>query len=126
MTAPTTEAYFAGPRGIIALWAGFLAAPAAFLLNLQIPYMLVTLGCEGAAPWIHLSSASALAVAAGGGVLARREWLRTGGGSPGEQGGSVPRSRFLSVLGMATSTLFAILILAQWIPNVILHPCSVG
>lgn len=116
--------HFKEARGLLSLWGGVLLAPAAFLLNLQITYAVVTLNCMGARPWLHLSSLATLLLALGGGWLAWREWRRTGEGWPGDAEGAVPRSRFLAMLGLLTSSLFALVVLAQWVPVLFLGPCS--
>jgi hypothetical protein len=118
-----SEHYFTDARGLLSLWAGVLLAPLAFLLNLQVTYMLVALECDNATPWLHASSLLMLLLALGGGWLAWRDWRRTGGGRPGDGGGVVPRSRFLAVMGLMTSALFALIILMQWVAVLLLQPC---
>lgn len=115
--------HFTESRGLLSLWAGVLAAPTAFLLNLQVGYLLATVECRSATPWLHLSSLLMLLLALGGGALAWRDWRRSGGEWPGDGGSVVARSRFLSVLGMLGSALFALVILAQWLPVLFLGPC---
>lgn len=115
--------HFKDASGLLSLWGGVMLAPAAFLLNLQITYAVVTLNCSDAEPWLHLSSLATLLLALGGGWLAWREWRRTGEGWPGDGEGAVPRSRFLAVLGLLSSSLFALVILAQWLPVLVLGPC---
>jgi hypothetical protein len=119
----STAAYFSERRGLLSLWAGVLAGPIAFFLNLQITYMLATLKCGDATVWLHLTAVGTLALALAGGALAWRDWRRTGGGEVGDGEGAIPRSRFMSVLGMMTGALFALIIVAQWIPTFILGPC---
>lgn len=122
-TLHRAAAGFAGEPGPISLWTGVLAAPAAFLLNLGVSYLLVTLGCETATPWLHLSSLVAFLLAAGGGSLAWRDWRRSGREWPGDGGSVLARSRFLAVLGLMTSALFTLLVLAQWLAVPFLGPC---
>jgi hypothetical protein len=73
--------------------------------------------------WLHLTALGTLALALGGGGLAWRDWRSTGGGPAGDGEGAIPRTRFVTVLGMMTSALFALIIVAQWIPTFILGPC---
>jgi hypothetical protein len=120
---PESDGYFTDTRGLLSLWAGVLLAPLAFLLNLQVTYALAAMACDHATPWLHTSSLLMLLLALGGGWLAWRDWRRTGGGQPGDGGGAVPRSRFLAVLGLMTSALFALIILMQWMAVLILQPC---
>lgn len=120
----STRSQFKETPGLLRLWGGLLAGPTAFLSNLQINYMLATLACDDAVPWLHLTALATLALAGGGGALAWHEWRRTGGEWPGEAEGPVPRSRFMAMLGLLTSALFALVIVAQWIPVFILGPCA--
>jgi hypothetical protein len=110
---------------IRALWAGFLLAPAAFLLNLEVAYALVPTACSSHNRLlVHLVHLACLLIAATGFVFALRVWRARGETWPGEEGGRVGRSRFMSGLGLLLSTLFALVILAQWIPSFVLSPCQ--
>jgi hypothetical protein len=124
-TEPQTSEYFEEPRGKLSLWTGLLAAPIAFLLNLQAMYMLVTLTCDAAGPWLHVSARVTFALAAAGGWVAWRDWRRTGARWPGQGGDAIARSRFLAALGVLGSALFALVIVAQWLATWFLGPCTV-
>lgn len=119
----STAAHFSEKRGLLSLWAGLLAGPAAFLLNLQIAYVLAALSCDEARIWLHVTALGTLALALAGGALAWRDWRSTGAGAAGDGEGAIPRSRFMSVLGMMMGVLFALIIVAQWIPMFII-PCQ--
>lgn len=106
------------------LWAGLPAAPVAFLLNLQTMYILVTLTCGTARPWLQLSAALTLLLAIGGGALAWRNWKRCGAWWPGQGGDALARSRFMAALGLFASVLFSLVILAQWMVTWVLGPCA--
>jgi hypothetical protein len=108
-----------------ALWTGLLLPPAAFLLNLELAYALVPNACSsGNELSVHLVHLVCLALAVFGGVTAWRFWRRSGETWPGDEGGPVARSRFMAGLGFLTSALFALVILAQWIPSFMLSPCQ--
>lgn len=112
-------------RHIGALWTGVLLAPAAALANLMLAYLAVRGGCLRDNPLpVHLVHAAFLLVALGGVFLAWRMWLAEGREWPGEGGGPVARSRFLAGVGLAGSALFALVIVAQWLPTFTLHPCQ--
>jgi len=121
--APTTAAAPA-PPGRLALWAGLLAAPVAFLFNLQTMYILVTMTCRSARPWLQLSGAATLLLAVAGGVLAWRNWRRSGVSWPGQGGDALARSRFMAALGLFASVLFSLVIIAQWMVTWVLGPCA--
>jgi len=118
------EGEFNQPGGIFALWAGFLIAPLAFLLNLQTSYMLVPFACStGQVFWLHVASAGALVLALFGASIALRNWQRTGRGWQSEGGSAAARSRFMAITGLLMSGLFSLIILAQWIADFIIDPC---
>ena len=120
----TTRTHFREPRGVLALWGGVLLPPLAFMLNLQIAYTLVTLACESARPWLHLSTAAMLLLALGGGALAWRSWKRAGEEPSSREEGTLPRSRFLAIVGLMSAALFTLTILVQWLPMFVLRPCG--
>jgi hypothetical protein len=124
MTGDTEQAFFQR-QGIGRLWFGILAGPLAFLLNLQLSYMLVQPVCVTAHHIIlHLVPAGALLLTASGGVSAWRNWQRTGQVESSIAAGVLPRSRFMAGIGLLTSGLFILAIVAQWLPNFILTPCQ--
>jgi hypothetical protein len=123
MTDPRTEVRDA--RHIAALWTGVLLAPTAFLANLELAYLAVGRAClrDNTLP-VHLVHATFLLVALGGVVVAWRLWRAEGREWPGDEGGPVARTRFLAGVGLVGSVLFTLVIIAQWIPTLTLHPCQ--
>jgi hypothetical protein len=123
MTDPRTD--IVGARRLATLWAGILIAPAAFAANLQLGYLLVHPAClrNDLVP-LHVVQVLCLVAALGGGLIAwralRRERARVSG-EPGERG---DRSRFMAGLGVWTSALFALVIVAQAVPSFVLHQCQ--
>ncbi len=110
---------------IRAVWMGVLVPPAAFLLNLEAAYALVPTACStGSVLLVHLVHLISLAFVFFAGVVALRVWQRSGATWPGGEGGRIGRTRFLSGIGILNSVLFALVILAQWIPSFILDPCQ--
>jgi hypothetical protein len=117
--------YFATPRGKLSLWTGVLGGAVVWALQLQVGYALSGFSHEH--PWLtgahHAVSATAVVAAAGATLLALRDWRRLGGGEPrGSEEGVPGRSRFLAALGVVTSGLFTVVILAQWVPTFFLDP----
>ena len=124
MTRDTEQAFFQR-QGIGWLWFGILAGPLAFLLNLQLSYMLVQPVCVAAHHLVlHLVPVGALLLTASGGVSAWWSWQRTGHAESSKAGGVLPRSRFMAGVGLLISVLFLVVIAAQWLPNFILTPCQ--
>lgn len=112
-------------KEIGALWMGLLVPPAAFLLNLEVAYALVPKACAaGTILIVHLVHLLCLSLSLVGGLVAWRTWRTVGVVWPGEEGDKVARSRFLAGSGVLGSALFALVILAQWLPTFVLSPCQ--
>jgi hypothetical protein len=122
---PAAERYFVQRRGLLALWAGLLMPPLAWLLHLLIGYPLVPWACaSGRQFMLHVVTAAAFLLAVGGGLTAWRSWQRSGRGWPNDAGGVLSRSRFMAVSGLLSSAVFGLVILAQGMPSFILHACE--
>ena len=112
-------------RGGSALLIGLLAGPVAWLVQLQVSYMLVPWVCaRGGQVVLHLVALAMVAVAAAGLGLAWRAALAArrvvgGGGAPGSE-----VRRFVAGCGVGLSLLFLLVIVASAIPNFILRACD--
>lgn len=107
------------------LWYGLLVGAAAWKLQLMINYGLVPYACwHDLSPLIHLASLSTMLVAVSAAWVAWGSWKRVGEGKDTAVGGPVGRSRFMAVSGIVASGYFALLILGQWLPNLLLSPCD--
>ena len=107
------------------LWLSILAPPMAALTQLQTNYALVLWACGRAQTWpLHLVAFLALLVAAGSGLLARRNWRKAGAGWTDDGAGPLPRSRFMAAVGMLVSAHSALVVIAQWIAVFVFHPCQ--
>jgi hypothetical protein len=114
----------AAPPGTLALWTGLLAGPIAWLLALEIAYVLVEASCRGTpAVGLHAASVSMLVAALAGGLLAGSAWIRAGAEWDDDAAEPESRRRFLAIGGMFTSALFSLAILGQWIATWIVSPC---
>lgn len=103
------------------LWAGLLAGPVAWVVQLQAVYALSAWATERDRPAaLHLVSLLCVAATLGGGLLAWRAWRAVGGWPTGAEAPAVGRTRYLAVLGVMTGGLFVIVIVAQWLAVVIL------
>lgn len=119
------EREFSKTRGEFLLWVGFLLPPAAWALQLQTLYLLSEYACAtGDVLPNHIAAAVALILSLTGGVISWLNWQRAGSKWPGEQAGVIPRSRFLSALGLLSSALFSATIFAQWLPMILGVPCG--
>jgi hypothetical protein len=114
-----------GKRSLLALWAGVLLAPLAFLSNLQVNYTLTQQLCPGGRTiLLHIVTIIFMLIAAGGSLIAWRTWQRAGKEWPDESGDNRTRNRFLALVGLMLSALSFLIIFAQWIPQFIFNPCQ--
>jgi len=108
-----------------ALWAGVLIPPTAALLQLSVNYALLTWVCQSQQVWsLHLTTIVALTLTIFGGGLAYHQWQRAGGDWEDQGAGVIPRSRLMATIGMLGSGLFALVVVAQWIPIFLFGPCQ--
>lgn len=118
------DRHFREPRGVMALGFAILGGPIAWSIALTAGYPLVAVSCDAETTLpLHLLLAVMLLVSIASGVVALREWRRAGRGWSNEGGGTLARSRFAAVLGLLSSGLFALVIVAQWLAVLLLDPC---
>ena len=107
------------------LWTGILAGPIAFACNLTATYALVKWTCadhrEGV---LHLVSFLALLVVFGATVISWLAWQRSSGNVPTDGGSPHSRARFMAMLGLASSALFALAIVAGAFPQWVIDACQ--
>ena len=108
-----------------ALWTGILAGPVAWGLDLTISYALVKPVCAAHANALlrSVTFASFLLTAIGA-WFACRAITATAGVGPTDGGSELQRARFMAVLGLAVSVLFALQVCAAGIPRWVLDACS--
>ena len=107
------------------LWTGILAGPVAWALDLTASYALVKWICATRHDGVlHAITAAALALVCGGAALSWIALQRTAGDTPTDGGGSRQRARFMAILGLTSSALFALQILANTIPTWVLDACQ--
>lgn len=124
MSAQTAREFKKG-AGPGRLWAGVLVGPLATLVQLQTNYALVLWACGAGRTWaLHLVALAALLLCAAAGLLSLRNWRKTGAGWEDEGAGVLPRSRFMSVVGMFVSLMSALVVVAQWIAVFVYNPCQ--
>ena len=108
------------------LWTPFVLAPLAWGMHLQVVYAASQLVCSGAIPLstLHLISAVCLVLAISASLFAAWQWRRAGAEVPSQhESGWSARMRFVSLQGMMSGALFALVIVAQWIALFYLPPC---
>jgi small-conductance mechanosensitive channel len=107
-------------EGAGVLFYGILGPPLLTLLNLELSYALTPVACRaGTALVMHLTTAILLALVIVAGVGAatrlRRNWI---------EDTVLSRPGFMAMLGMLASTLFSVVIIAQWLPHAFLSACQ--
>ena len=106
------------------LWAGILTGPIAWALDLLVSYAVVKWTCLTSQHWpIDACAIGALALACAGAALSSYALQQAMDGEPTDGGAPVQRAKFMAILGVATSALFAITIAAAWIPRWVLDAC---
>jgi hypothetical protein len=106
------------------LWTGILAGPVAWALDLGISYAIVKWTCAAttARPFPIITLAS-MAIVAAGAAVSWTALRRTRGDTPEDGGTPRQRARFMAILGLASSALFALTIAAAAIPWWVLDAC---
>jgi len=108
-----------------AMWTGILAGPIVWLISFEAKFALAPWACVFQAKLAsYIVSIFALALAAGSGMLAWRQWNELGREVPGDGEGALPRSRIMAIGGVLLSALFFLMILAQAIPELVLGACE--
>jgi hypothetical protein len=116
---------FSEKRGQFWLWTGLLLPPIVWAIQLQTVYLLTENSCfTGNFLPVHITSFASLILSIIGGFISWNCWTEAGAEWKNEQGGTIPRSRFMAILGLMTSALFTLIIFAQWLPTVLGVPCD--
>jgi hypothetical protein len=107
------------------LWTGILVGPVAWACDLGISYALVKWSCatQRALP-LHLITLAALAIVAAGAAVSWRALQHTSPALPTDGGSSRARARFMAILGLTSSALFAATVVAGAIPRWVLDACQ--
>jgi hypothetical protein len=111
--------------GPLALWGGILAGPVAWALDLTISYALVKWTCATQRTSVlHLITLLSLATVGLGVLVAWRSLRQTAHVTAPGQDQARQRARFMATLGLASSGLFAIAIVAGAIPEWLIDACQ--
>jgi hypothetical protein len=117
-----------GTKADLALWAGILAGPFAWASDLGISYALVQWTCGSRhTSVLHLVTLATLVLIAAGATVSWRVLSATPAAAAGadpDMGGFFDRPRFMAVLGLLTSALFAVLVVASAVPRWVLDACQ--
>jgi hypothetical protein len=124
MATHVADMHFAKPGPRFWLWYGMLVGPIALAADQQISYSLVPHACStGHFYVLHLITAIALLISISGAVVAAMNLARTRQATM-DGPRIADRSRFMSMMGMAASIGWSLLIIAMGVPRFILSPCD--
>ena len=105
-------------------WPAITLPPIIFLTLLSVGYALVPWECENQARApLHIISAIALALSAGGIWAAWREWRELGLKRPDDKAEKPSWLRLLSVVGLMQASIFTLAIGAIWLTQFVIPPC---
>ena len=108
-----------------ALWVLVVAAPVIVAAEMQANFVLVRQACSmqrNVALYAVIIVAMLLTIATA--VVAVSIWRRVGGEWPADAGDVASRIRFIAVLGILSSAMSFLVILAQGIATVHFDPCQ--
>jgi membrane protein YdbS with pleckstrin-like domain len=120
--AMASEEQATTPKG---LWMLVVAAPVIVALEMQINFVLVRQACS-----VHRNLALyavtivALVLTVASALVAVSIWRRSGANWPTEAPDLANRVRFIAVLGILSSAMSFLVILAQGIATILFDPCQ--
>lgn len=124
MSVETHTDNFEAGRGLRLLWIGTLAGPVLWFSNQQINLLLSYWACaHGSVIVLHAVTVACALGALLAGRMSLRHWRRLREHQGGDQDPTRERSAFMALVGVLTSFLFALVILAHAIPVILLDPC---
>jgi hypothetical protein len=107
------------------LWTGILAGPMAWALDLTASYAAVKPVCRTQSGGIlPLITFVCLAMVTSGAAISWIALQRTAGDVATDGGQPRQRARFMAILGLTSSALFALQILASAIPWAVIDACQ--
>ena len=107
-------------------WWKVLVPPVVFLTELSVSYAYVPRACDAQRTQVlHWMLLAALAIVCVSAVLAWRDYVGLGRQLPHDYGTPQERARFLALLGVLITTLFAVAMVAQGVAQLSVSPCVV-
>ena len=111
--------------GLMLLIGGFLLAPLAWLLDLQISYAVLKWACANdRRDLVLLIPLGSLALIGVGSWMSWSCWTKLRGTANQDGGQMEDRSYFLAIAGLAMNAVFALLIVTSYAPRYFLSPCE--
>lgn len=111
------------PRSLAALWTGIFAPPSIWLVQFQVKYTLSGTGhATKHTPALIATSVIAAAVVVFIGYVAARQRQLAYSSPLDEAAGATARHRFMATLGLMSSVMFLLLIVAQALADFFFQP----
>ena len=108
-----------------ALWMLIIAGPAIVALEQQANFVLVPLACSAQRSMaLYVVSAVALVLTVVTALIGASIWKRAGSDWPTEALDLATRIRFIAVVGILSSAMSFLVVLAQGIATVYFDPCQ--
>jgi hypothetical protein len=108
---------------VTAQWLAVVGPPVAAFAQQQLAYYFVSSACARRLPiLLHLPAIVMLAFIAAAIMYSWREWTRERDRPAGDNG-QVGSARFFALLGLAMGGISIVVLLAQWLPTLIVSPC---
>jgi hypothetical protein len=118
------RSWFSQSAGTWILWIGLLAAPAAWAFDLTISYAIVHWTCSSQQTFVlHLITLGALAMTAGGAAASWTALQHAPDAAADDGPRPIDRGRFMAILGLLVSVFFALVMVANAVPRVMLDAC---
>jgi uncharacterized membrane protein YhaH (DUF805 family) len=112
-------------RHDVLLWIPVLAGPVAWALTQQVSFMLAPTACWSRSHFLlFMPPLCTLLLLAAAAAFAHNRWKREPAGSTEKGGLRASRSRFMAQFGFWSCVGFAVVIVANTVPNVILKVCD--
>jgi hypothetical protein len=125
MEAEARVGWFSTREGIFLVWAGVLAGPIGWAIELGASYAIVQWTCGTQHTFVlRLIELGSLAIVAMGAIAAWRALNAAPAGAPLDGGHPDERGRFMAVLGLAACAFFALVIVALAVPPWFLNACQ--
>jgi hypothetical protein len=107
------------------LWISILAPPLVWFLCMEANFTLAPWACAFSWKMIMLLvSALGLIITASLSLLAWGQWKSLGREWPGDAAGAIPRARIMAIFGGLIAAFSFLVILAQFIPVVLMGACQ--
>jgi hypothetical protein len=124
LTPSDERTWFSSAPAILLLWAGILAGPMAWALDLSISYAIVKWTCSSQHTVVlHAITIVAMLLTAAGAWASTIALRRGPADAVDDAARPADRAKFMALLGLTSCALFALAIIASVVPRVALDAC---